>query len=210
MTPFYQGNGITLYCGDCLDVMPQLDEQFDTIITDPPYGLEFMGKDWDRGVPGVRFWQAALQVAKPGAMLLAFGGTRTHHRLMCAIEDAGWEIRDVIMWVYGSGFPKSHDISKAIDKAAGAEREVIRECDSTYGMNKTRVEQGYRPNEVKPGAITAPATEAAALWDGWGTALKPAWEPIIVAMKPRDTTKWVVRLTPELLDEWEAIERGYE
>jgi len=226
MTPFYQGNGITLYCGDCLDVMPQLDEQFDTIITDPPYGLEFMGKDWDRGVPGVRFWQAALQVAKPGAMLLAFGGTRTHHRLMCAIEDAGWEIRDVIMWVYGSGFPKSHDISKAIDKAAGAEREVVGRKPIAYPdsdcwsvPNKNTMDIAYTDRKAfgidyrtqrEKHLVTAPATEAAALWNGWGTALKPAWEPIIVAMKPRDTTKWVVRLTPELLDEWEAIERGYE
>ena len=84
-----------------------------------------MGKDWDHGIPGVRFWEAALRVAKPGAMLLAFGGTRTQHRLVCAIEDAGWEIRDTLMWVYGSGFPKSHAIGKAIDKAAGAEREVV-------------------------------------------------------------------------------------
>src|SRR5438270_11694305 len=112
--------------GDCLDVMPSLPQSsVDTVISDPPYGLSFMGKAWDHGVPGVPFWQAALRVAKPGAMLLAFGGTRTFHRLTCAIEDAGWEIRDCLMWLYGTGFPKSLDISKAIDKAAGAEREVI-------------------------------------------------------------------------------------
>ena len=117
---------VELFHGDCLDVMQTLEaDSVDTIITDPPYGLEFMGKDWDHGVPGVRFWAAALEVAKPGAMLLAFGGTRTHHRLMVAIEDAGWEIRDCIMWIYGSGFPKSHNISKAIDKAAGAERVPV-------------------------------------------------------------------------------------
>jgi DNA modification methylase len=109
--------------GDCREVMRTLDpESVDSIVSDPPYGLSFMGKGWDHGVPGVEFWTEALRVAKPGAHLLAFGGTRTYHRLACAIEDAGWEIRDCVMWVYGSGFPKSHDVSKAIDKAAGAER----------------------------------------------------------------------------------------
>jgi site-specific DNA-methyltransferase (adenine-specific) len=133
--------------GDCLDVMPVLLENcIDTIITDPPYGLEFMGKDWDHGVPGVPFWTAALRVAKPGAMLLAFGGTRTYHRLAAAIEDAGWDLRDCFMWLYGSGFPKSHDVSKRM-KGALAER-----------------------------------------WAGWNPSLKPAWEPIIVAMKPLDGT----------------------
>jgi site-specific DNA-methyltransferase (adenine-specific) len=115
--------------------MPGMEaESVDAIVTDPPYGLEFMGKEWDHGIPGVPFWEAALRTAKPGAHLLAFGGTRTHHRLMCAIEDAGWEIRDCLMWVYGSGFPKSHNLKGE--------------------------------------------------WDGWGTALKPAWEPIILARKP--------------------------
>ena len=136
-----------LYEGDSLLVMPQLEaDSVDSIVTDPPYGLSFMGKDWDHGVPGVAFWREALRVAKSGAFLLAFGGTRTFHRLMIAIEDAGWEVRDTIMWVYGSGFPKSLNVSKAIDKAA--------------------------------------ATEEAKEWEGWGTALKPAWEPIIVARKP--------------------------
>jgi len=204
---------IQLIRGDCLEVMATLEENsIDTIITDPPYGLEFMGKDWDHGVPGVPFWTAALRVAKPGAMLLAFGGTRTHHRLMVAIEDAGWEIRDVIMWVYGSGFPKSHDISKAIDKAAGAEREVVgrgkyADRGRTAGQ-KTNALGAYSSSETD--SITAPATDAARLWDGYGTALKPAYEPIIIAMKPRDRSKWIVRLTPELLDEWEGIECGRE
>ena len=118
--------------GDCLIEMAKLDESsVDAVVCDPPYGLAFMGKDWDHGIPGVHFWQEALRVAKPGAHLLAFGGTRTFHRLACSIEDAGWEIRDCVMWVYGSGFPKSHNIG-----------------------------------------------------NGWGTALKPAWEPIIVARKP--------------------------
>jgi site-specific DNA-methyltransferase (adenine-specific) len=178
--------GVELHHGDCLDVMAGMEaESVDTVITDPPYGLEFMGKEWDHGVPGVAYWAEFLRVSKPGAMLCAFGGTRTHHRLMCAIEDAGWEIRDVLMYVYGSGFPKSHDVSKAIDKAAGAEREVVGE--SSY--NDRRPNEGNSGNGTYSQGgykayITSPSTDAAALWDGWGTALKPAYEPIILAMKP--------------------------
>lgn len=188
---------IELYHGDCLDVMVGMEAtSIDTIITDPPYGLKFMGKDWDHGIPGVRFWREALRVAKSGAMLLAFGGTRTHHRLMVAIEDAGWEIRDCLMWLYGQGFPKSHNISKAIDKAAGAEREVVGKNRSAqfverdYDYNGAARGSGYG-NKQKWGfgcTITAPFTPDAQLWDGWGTALKPAWEPIILAMKPNDGT----------------------
>ena len=105
----------------------QPSESLDLVVTDPPYDTHFMGKAWDcQGVAfRVETWQAALRVAKPGAFLMAFGGTRTWHRLACAIEDAGWEIRDTICWLYGGGFPKSLDVSKAIDKAAGAEREVV-------------------------------------------------------------------------------------
>lgn len=121
--------------GDCRDVMRSLPpESVDAIVSDPPYGLSFMGKEWDHGVPGVEFWTEALRVAKPGAHLVAFGGTRTYHRLAVAIEDAGWEVRDCLSWLYGSGFPKSHNLD---------------------GEHK-----------------------------GWGTALKPAWEPIILARKP--------------------------
>lgn len=175
-----------LYLGDCLNYMRDCEpNSIDTVICDPPYGLSFMGKDWDHGIPGVAFWQAALRVAKPGAMLLAFGGTRTHHRLMVAIEDAGWEIRDVIMWVYGSGFPKSHDISKGIDKAAGAERDEV-------GRTRTGIVGGKAfesiPESDKWKPITTPSTSLAQQWDGWGTALKPAYEPIILAMKPLDGT----------------------
>ena len=173
---------ITLHHGDCRDVMATMDaSSVDAIVTDPPYGLAFMGKDWDHGVPGVEFWTEALRVAKPGAHLLAFGGTRTFHRLACAIEDAGWEIRDTIMWVYGSGFPKSHDVSKAIDKAAGAEREVVGQRDTKTGSNK---ETNWKCSSPRIMDVTAPATDAARQWSGWGTALKPAWEPIIVARKP--------------------------
>jgi len=165
----------------------------DTICTDPPYGLGFMSKEWDHGVPGVPFWEAALRVAKPGAMLLAFGGTRTHHRLMTAIEDAGWEIRDCLMWLYGSGFPKSMDISKAIDKAAGAKREVVGDNPNRKGRAPEGYHAGWnRPWQSDENAaamkLTAPASAAAQLWDGRGTALKPAWEPIVLAMKPLEGT----------------------
>lgn len=195
----------TLHHGDCLEVMQTLDaNSVDTVVTDPPYGLSFMGKHWDHGVPGVDFWREALRVAKPGAMLLAFGGTRTFHRLTVAIEDAGWEVRDVVSWLYGSGFPKSLDISKAIDKAAGAEREIV---GRKTGRASTPVSDfrgghmhamGAEAGKFDASAITAPATPAAQQWDGWGTALKPAWEPIIMAMKPLDgtfaenTAKWGV------------------
>jgi len=129
-----------------------------------------------------------LRVAKPGAHLLAFGGTRTFHRLTVAIEDAGWEIRDCVMWVYGSGFPKSHNIGKAIDKAAGAEREVVgtKLGQPGYSLKEARAAISSAGIHNGEGAcsVTAPATPEAAQWDGWGTALKPAWEPIIVARKP--------------------------
>jgi site-specific DNA-methyltransferase (adenine-specific) len=133
-------------------------------------------------------------VCKPGAFLLAFGGTRTFHRLACAIEDAGWEIRDCMSWLYGSGFPKSLDISKAINKAAGAERKVVGQTSHPDGRPRNLVareigvhEGGQRLNGVGLN-ITAPATPDAEKWSGWGTALKPAWEPIIVAMKPLEGT----------------------
>jgi DNA modification methylase len=176
--------------GDCLAVMPTLDaESVDAIVSDPPYGLGFMGKQWDHGVPGVDFWREALRVAKPGAHLVAFGGTRTYHRLACAIEDAGWEIRDCLSWLYGSGFPKSHDVSKAIDKAAGAEREVVGERilsnDIRGNSSNGKGISGPRKNkEPFVQVITAAATDLARQWHGWGTALKPAWEPIILARKP--------------------------
>ena len=180
----------TLHLGDCLDVMATMpDASIDTIITDPPYGLAFMGKEWDHGVPGMPFWSEALRVAKPGAMLLAFGGTRTFHRLTCAIEDAGWEIRDCVMWLYGSGFPKSHDIGKAIDKAVGAEREIVGHNSSCrLGHNRNLNDDGWSKIGQQGAPITAPATPEAEQWDGWGTALKPAYEPVIVAMKPIDGT----------------------
>ena len=188
-----------LYLGDCLEVLSTLEaDSIDTCITDPPYELGFMGKKWDSS--GIAFqletWQAVFRVLKPGALLLAFGGTRTYHRMVCAIEDAGFEIRDTIAWVYGSGFPKSYDISKGIDKQAGAEREIVGYKEtSTYpdsdGVAHYKNRQQSNGSQVNTGGmpeITAPSTPEAQLWDGWGTALKPAFEPIVVAMKPIDGT----------------------
>lgn len=158
------------------------DNSVDSIVTDPPYGLSFMGKRWDYDVPSVDVWAECLRVLKPGGHLLAFAGTRTQHRMAVRIEDAGFEIRDMIAWVYGSGFPKSHDVAKGIDKAAGA-----RGHDGTgfnaAGIGVSNGGSKFRsdhPDYVKPQAVTPEAAE----WSGWGTALKPALEPITVARKP--------------------------
>jgi site-specific DNA-methyltransferase (adenine-specific) len=167
--------------GDCRERMAEMEENsIDAIVCDPPYELGFMGKKWDGS--GIAYdqevWRQAWRVLKPGGYLLAFGGSRTYHRLACAIEDAGLEIRDCISWVYGSGFPKSLDVSKAIDRAAGAERKVIGEPTRHGGGDSQIMKGDYNP------PITAPATDAARQWDGWGTALKPAHEPIVMARKP--------------------------
>jgi DNA modification methylase len=173
--------------GNNLDILPTLaDNSIDSIVTDPPYELGFMGKKWDSsGIAySVELWQECLRVLKPGGHLLSFGGTRTYHRVAVAIEDAGFELRDSIAWLYGSGFPKSLDVSKAIDKAAGAEREVI----STRTLKDIR---GGNYNGSQPTMehnYTAPATDDAKQWQGWGTALKPAFEPVIVARKPIEGT----------------------
>ena len=273
MKPYYEDGSVTIYHGDCRDVLPTL-EPVEVCITDPPYGLSFMGKGWDHGVPGVEFWRVISKALLPGAPLFAFGGTRTHHRLMCGIEDAGFDIRDCMMWLYGSGFPKSLDISKAIDKARYDGREIRQvtawiasarsdarvtnaDIDAAFGFNgmaghwttqgaqaavptieqvpvllgvlgvappddvsrllwelngrkgepgeawsrrkfvrkaergevATRIyDNGEGPRLSQDVAITAPATEAAKLWHGWGTALKPAYEPIVLAMKPLSGT----------------------
>ncbi len=187
-SPFYESNGITIYHGDCREVMPEL-EPVEAVVTDPPYGLQFMGKAWDHGVPGPLFWFAVLDAMKPGAHLLAFGGTRTFHRLACAIEDAGLELRDCVMWVYGQGFPKSLDVSKAIDKAAGAKREVVGRRKPVGGYSSfPHDDDDWKHDKERALEITRPATEAAKRWDGWGTALKPAWEPIILARKALEGT----------------------
>jgi DNA modification methylase len=174
------------------------DASVDAVVTDPPYGLSFMGKRWDYDVPSVEVWAECLRVLKPGGHLLAFAGTRTQHRMAVRIEDAGFEIRDMIAWVYGSGFPKSLDVSKAIDKAAGAEREVVgsRKLTGTAriiggqgGATAGRSADAYDEGETRDTlAITAPATPEAQQWSGWGTALKPALEPITMARKPLQGT----------------------
>jgi len=175
---------IRLFHGDCLDALRQLpDASVDSVVTDPPYGLSFMGKRWDYDVPSVEIWAECLRVLKPGGHLLAFAGTRTQHRMAVRIEDAGFEIRDMIAWVYGSGFPKSLDVSKAIDKAAGAEREVLG-YTANARPNRVGKETKLSGAQTIGGEITAPATDAARQWQGWGTALKPSLEPITVARKP--------------------------
>ena len=160
------------------------DNSVDSIVTDPPYELGFMGKSWDSsGIAyNVKLWQECLRVLKPGGHLLAFGGSRTYHRMACAIEDAGFQIRDQIMWVYGSGFPKSLNIGKAIDKQAGAERQVVGSYE-THDIRNAGLMDRKGSMVV---AVTAPATAKAKEWDGWGTALKPAHEPIVMARKPLD------------------------
>ena len=243
-----------LHLGDCLEVLATLpDNSVDSIVTDPPYGLSFMGKKWDYDVPSVAIWEQCLRVLKPGGHLLAFAGTRTQHRMACRIEDAGFEIRDMIAWVYGSGFPKSLDVSKAIDKHGGQSvawfGPWFRHWREAQGINQKQVaalfpsktgnltgcvsnwELGFNmptpkqfnlirdtfglPFEsiqaaerevvgVQKGAmagwsmdggtkfvdrnITAPATPKAQQWSGWGTALKPALEPITMARKPFSST----------------------
>jgi site-specific DNA-methyltransferase (adenine-specific) len=172
--------------GDCLDVMRGMaDNSVDAVVTDPPYGLSFMGKRWDYEVPAVEVWAECLRLLKPGGHLLAFAGTRTQHRMAVRIEDAGFEIRDMIAWVYGSGFPKSHDVSKAIDKAAGAERDKV---PATGGLHKNANLNDDGWSKIGDSAAVmdscTAATEAARQWAGWGTALKPAMEPITVARKP--------------------------
>lgn len=173
--------------GDCRVMMSTLpDASVDAVVCDPPYELGFMGKAWDAsGIAyDVEVWRQALRVLKPGGHLLAFSGSRTYHRMTCAIEDAGFEIRDQIMWVYGSGFPKSLDVSKAIDKAAGAEREVVGKQKVPVGHAFAGKVYGSDGSAHRVAPITAPATDVARQWSGWGTALKPAHEPICLARKP--------------------------
>ena len=207
-------------CRDVIRTLP--DNSIDSVVTDPPYALVsivkrfansprseatentenpygrtgrgFMGQRWDNGETAfaVEFWAEVLRVLKPGGHIVAFSGTRTYHRMVCAIEDAGFEIRDQIGWLFGSGFPKSHDVSKGIDKQAGAQREKIATGAAVKRMipgadqNKAGWEK-TNGREYVPG-IELPATDDAATWQGWGTALKPAWEPICLARKPLEGT----------------------
>lgn len=198
---------VTLYGGDNRDVLKLLpDNSIDSIVTDPPYALVsivkrfgganaapasgndayqrasagFMGKQWDTGEVAFSetFWAECLRVLKPGGHVVAFSGTRTYHRMTVAIEDAGFEIRDQLAWVYGSGFPKSHDVAKAIDKAAGIWR------GRAGAVKEETVGQAAKGTEYERTDKGEPATPAPRAWDGWGTALKPAWEPIALARKP--------------------------
>ena len=172
-----------ILCGDSLEVLKDFeDNYFDSVVTDPPYGLAFMGKKWDYDVPQVELWKEVYRVLKPGGHILSFAGSRTYHRMAVNIEDAGFEIRDMLGWLYGSGFPKSHNIGKAVDKQKGF-----------------KIKTNYKPNHKNNtygkglgGGITDKnnylTTEQAKQWEGWGTALKPAHEPIVMARKPFNTT----------------------
>lgn len=178
-----------MYSGDCLKVMKDMpNDSIDSIITDPPYGISFMKNEWDHGVPGKKFWEEMLRVSKPGSNLFSFGGTKTFHRLMVSIEDAGWEIRDTLMWIYTSGLPKNMDVSKAVEAQrlfGGSSRKQQRmasmgfrydDCDTKGTTGKMRSTIG--------GTTSNPASSINNEWYGWGTALKPAYEPIILARKP--------------------------
>lgn len=191
-----------LTVGECAETMRAMPaDSVDAIVCDPPYGLRFMGKEFDSLGDGIaqqewhRAWTTeAFRVLKPGGYLMAFGGTRTYHRLVLAVEQSGFDAHGVWAWCYGSGFPKSHSIGKAIDKAAGAEREVVgQRTDGRYANGfsaEAKYALGGAAAAADPtgftgtmGEVTAPATADAKKWDGWGTALKPAWEPIVIASK---------------------------
>jgi DNA modification methylase len=198
--------------GNNIDILKTYpDNYFDAVVTDPPYGLGkepnaeelmkdwiehgyheisgsgFMGKEWDAFVPQPIFWKEVYRVLKPGGHILSFFGTRTYDWGVMSMRFAGFEVRDCIQWLYGSGFPKSHNISKALDKMEGAEREVVGVGKAGKGFNKVK---GFGSNTTQSNQftsewnVTEPATEAAKLWNGWGTALKPANEPIVLARKP--------------------------
>jgi DNA modification methylase len=196
------GQQMKLINADCIEAMKAMpDNSMDSIVTDPPYELGFMGKSWDAsGIAfNVEVWREALRVIKPGGHLIAFSGSRTYHRMAVAIEDAGFQIRDQIMWVYGSGFPKSLNIAKSIEnkittgsaaKNGFHKLEGERTGEGRIGMYDTVEEQGFR--KVNPDQLGAfnldPTTPEAQQWQGWGTALKPAHEPMVLARKPLEGT----------------------
>jgi len=185
-------NTVRLILGDSLVKLKDLSpNSVDAVVSDPPYELGFMGKGWDS--TGIAYspelWGECFRILKPNGVIKAFSGTRTFHRMTQALKKSGFVGFEVHAWTYGSGFPKSMDVSKAIDKAAGAEREVV--GVSANDRPKSQVKGGKafdramdQGQEHQPINITAPATDAARQWSGYGTALKPAWEPIIVARKP--------------------------
>jgi len=175
--------------GDCIEEMKKMNaNSIDSIVTDPPYEIGFMGKKWDN--TGIAYnktmWAEALRVLKPGGHMLAFSSTRTYHRMVCAIEDSGFEIRDQLAWIYGSGFPKSQNVGKMIDKKAGAKRKVVGKTNTVVGPSMVNNKFGTfaRKDYISANDLTEPSTELAKKYDGWGTALKPAQEPIVLARKP--------------------------
>ena len=170
---------VKLMLGDNIEKLRELPDNFvDSIVTDPPYGLSFMNKKWDYDVPSVDFWKEVYRVLKPGGHVLSFGGTRTYHRMVVNMEDAGFEIRDQIMWVYGSGFPKSHNIGKGIDKKLGNEREIIPSTRHSGTIDNSLYHSKGITEEIPTN------TKGNSEYEGWGTALKPANEPIVLARKP--------------------------
>ena len=173
----------TLYCADCKDVLPLLKD-IDSCVTDPPYGLSFMGKGWDYDVPSQDIWSLVFDSLKQGSHLLSFFGSRTYHRGVIPIEDAGFEIRDQLMWLYGSGFPKSMNIGKAVDKLQGNEREVVGNRKAHDIRGNALMEATVPEYKKEKSQIDIPITKGNSEWEGWGTALKPAHEPIVMARKP--------------------------
>ena len=173
----------TIYHGDCMEVLESL-ENIDSCVADPPYGLSFMGKKWDYDVPKKELWERVFASMKQGAHLLSFFGSRTYHRGVIPIEDAGFEIRDQLMWLYGSGFPKSLNIGKAVDKLQGNEREVIGTRISAFGDAEISETEDGRNLWGKESTKEVTLTKGTSEYEGWGTALKPAHEPIVMARKP--------------------------
>ena len=174
-----------LLLGDCLDKLKELDDNsVDSIVTDPPYGLAIMGKKWDYDVPSQEIWEECMRVLKPGGHLLAFAGSRTYHRMAIRIEDAGFEIRDQLMWIYGSGFPKSMNVGMKVDEKLGNKRELVERPKSEQRPNadnsrdKNKDIGGFAMSDNKYKSV------GNSEWEGWGTALKPSHEPIVMARKP--------------------------
>ena len=182
---------VKLMLGDNIESLKKLPaNSIDSVVTDGPYGLTFMGKKWDYDVPSVEFWKEVYRVLKPGGHIVSFGGTRTYHRMVVNIEDAGFEIRDQIMWIYGSGFPKSLNVGKAVDKLNGSEREVVGKRWELSRDGVKRNPKNHNDEEtqtIKNMAVPSwniDVTKGTSEWEGFGTALKPANEPICLARKP--------------------------
>ena len=174
-----------LLYGDALELLQKApDSAFDGCLSDPPYGLSFMGRSWDRGVPSAAVWAQVLRAIRPGAHAMIFGGSRTFHRLGSAVEDAGFEIRDCLSWIYGTGMPKGLDLSRAVEERSG----IRRPRDRKPNVPRSAI-LGNRPwmsDDSHRMPSREPASDIGRLWDGWDTALKPAWEPCILAMRPTE------------------------